>query len=79
MTADPEEDKDEIKELIDEALKYIKWSLEGSTGAGLLPEQVNKFTGRPAWAIPLCWSCALMLDNIMQLDEIQKKLDDNSE
>ncbi len=67
-------EKEEMKTLTNDALKYIKWSLKGTTGAGMLPEQVNKYTGRPAWAIPLSWSCALMLDNILLLDKLQKKL-----
>jgi hypothetical protein len=45
----------------------------------MLPEQVNKYSGRPAWAIPLCWSCALMLDNILLLDKIEKKLNSSKE
>lgn len=61
------------------ALKYIQWSLKGTTSAGMLPEQVNKYSGRPAWAIPLCWSCALMLDNILLLDKIEKKLNSSKE
>ncbi|WP_319507121.1 glycoside hydrolase family 15 protein [uncultured Methanolobus sp.] len=67
-------EKEELQTLQNDALKYINWSLKGATGAGMLPEQVNKYTGRPAWAIPLCWSCALMLDNILLLDKLQKKL-----
>jgi oligosaccharide amylase len=61
----------EFNRLVIEALKYIRWALKGRTGAGMLPEQVNKYTGRPSWAIPLCWSCALMLDNITILDELK--------
>jgi oligosaccharide amylase len=64
----------EHRKLTHDALKYIQWSLKGTTSAGMLPEQVNKYTGRPAWAIPLCWSCALMLDNILLLDKIQRKI-----
>jgi len=70
-------EKDELKTLINDALKYIRWSLKGTTGAGMLPEQVNKYTGMPAWAIPLSWSCALMLDNVMLLDKLQKNLDND--
>ena len=67
-------EKKEHMTFIHDALRYIQWSLKGTTCAGMLPEQVNRHTGRPAWAIPLCWSCALMLDNILLLDRIQKKL-----
>ena len=72
---DNDSDKDELRTLTNDALKYIKWSLKGATGAGMLPEQVNKDTGRPAWAIPLSWSCALLLDNVMLLDKLQKSLE----
>ncbi|MBN2110853.1 MAG: glucan 1,4-alpha-glucosidase [Methanosarcinaceae archaeon] len=58
----------EWKTMATGALEYILWSLRGTTCAGMLPEQVNKYTGRPAWAIPLSWSCALMLQNIILLD-----------
>jgi len=67
---DDQESQHKQQQLIDSAVEYIRWALKGTTGPGLLPEQVDRFTGRPAWAIPLGWSCALMLDNIMLLDEI---------
>lgn len=71
---DTEKGHEELRSLMHDAFKYIIWSLKGATGAGMLPEQVNKYTGRPAWAIPLCWSCALMLDNVLLLDRLQNKL-----
>ncbi|MCQ6962287.1 glycoside hydrolase family 15 protein [Methanolobus chelungpuianus] len=57
-----------------EALEYIRWALRGATSTGLLPEQVNRHTGEPAWAIPLSWSCALMLENLIVLDELDNAL-----
>ncbi|MDY0385735.1 MAG: glucan 1,4-alpha-glucosidase [Methanolobus sp.] len=75
---DKDNGKEEIKTLTNAALKYIQWSLKGATGAGMLPEQVNKYTGSPAWAIPLGWSCALMLDNILLLDKLLKKRSDKN-
>jgi oligosaccharide amylase len=74
-----ETENKEHRRLTHDALKYIQWSLNGTTSAGMLPEQVNKYTGRPAWAIPLCWSCALMLDNILLLDKIQRQLNASAE
>ena len=62
--------KIEQQQLIDRAFEYIKWALKGTTKAGLIPEQVDRFNGQPAWAIPLGWSCALMLDNINLVEEI---------
>jgi len=72
-----EEEKDQYEEtrkkLTEEGIKFLKWTLAGTTSAGLLPEQVDKSTGRPAWAIPLGWSCSLMLDNILLLDKICRR------
>jgi oligosaccharide amylase len=72
-----EEEKDLYEEtrkkLIEEGIKFLKWTLAGTTSAGLLPEQVDKSTGKPAWAIPLGWSCSLMLDNILLLDKICRR------
>ncbi len=65
------ENEERVQQLVKDATNYIKWALKGTTSTGLLPEQVDKFNGHPAWAIPLGWSCALMLDNIRLLDEIQ--------
>ena len=62
-----------MKELTDEGIKFLKWALAGATSTGLLPEQVDKSTGKPAWAIPLGWSGSLMLDNILLLDKICRR------
>nr|WP_304364365.1 glycoside hydrolase family 15 protein [Methanosarcina sp. KYL-1] len=62
-----------------EGIKFLKWSLAGATSAGLLPEQVDKSSGGPAWAIPLGWSCSLMLDNILLLDKICRRKAGNIE
>ncbi|MDG6243811.1 MAG: glycoside hydrolase family 15 protein [Methanolobus sp.] len=72
VTCCDKKEEEEMGTLINDALKYIRWSLKGSTDAGMLPEQVNKYTGKPAWAIPLSWSCALMLDNVLLLDKLRK-------
>ncbi|QLC49606.1 glucan 1,4-alpha-glucosidase [Methanolobus zinderi] len=66
------EKNNEREMLTTKALEYIRWSVRGTTSSGMLPEQVNKHSGRPAWAIPLCWSCALMLENIILLDELSR-------
>jgi oligosaccharide amylase len=59
-----------VEDLTNEGIKCLKWALAGATSTGLLPEQVDKSTGKPAWAIPLGWSGSLMLDNILLLDKI---------
>jgi glucoamylase len=45
----------------DKAKKYFEWSLKSRTELGLLPEQVSKEDGKPAWVIPLTWSHAMFV------------------
>ena len=42
-----------------EAENLIRWAEQNSAATGLLPEQVNKYTGGPAWVLPLNWSHAM--------------------
>ncbi|MDM7918203.1 MAG: glycoside hydrolase family 15 protein [Methanosarcina sp.] len=64
---------EEAKKLTSEGIKCLRWALAGATSTGLLPEQVDKSTGKPAWAIPLGWSGSLMLDNIILFDKICRR------
>ncbi len=41
------------------AKEYLFWAVNGKTELGLLPEQVNRETGKPDWVIPLTWSHAM--------------------
>lgn len=59
---------------IERALEYLRWSLKCTTSPGLFPEQVNKHTGRPVWAIPLGWSNSLFIDNILLLNTLDKNM-----
>ncbi|HEY3360468.1 MAG TPA: glycoside hydrolase family 15 protein [Methanosarcina sp.] len=68
-----------VKKLTSEGIKCLKWALAGATSTGLLPEQVEQSTGKPAWAIPLGWSGSLMLDNILLLDKICREKAGNHE
>lgn len=55
------------------AREYFWWAVRGTTDQGLLPEQIDKFTGRPAWVIPLTWSHAmfvLVLDRLLEAGEL---------
>ncbi|MBP2030684.1 oligosaccharide amylase [Methanohalophilus levihalophilus] len=65
------ENKHERDVMVNKAVEYIMWSVKGATDTGLLPEQVDGESGRPAWAIPLSWSCALMVNNAILLDELE--------
>lgn len=51
------------------ALNYFEWAVKSQTELGLLPEQVDRETGKPAWVIPLTWSHAmfvLVLDGLLK-------------
>lgn len=57
----------------DRAREYLNWAVKSATEQGLLPEQVDKESGRPAWVIPLTWSHAmfvLVIDGLIQEGEI---------
>ncbi|OGO81550.1 MAG: glycoside hydrolase [Clostridiales bacterium GWC2_40_7] len=43
------------------AREYFYWAAGCRTQLGLLPEQADKETGKPAWVIPLTWSHAMFV------------------
>lgn len=43
------------------ALHYLQWAESNSSPAGLLPEQVHRNDGGPAWVLPLNWSHAMYI------------------
>lgn len=52
----------------EKAKEYFDWAIKGTTEQGLLPEQIGRATGKPAWVIPLTWSHAmfvLVLDGLI--------------
>src|SRR5690606_4526920 len=42
-----------------EAKSLLDWAIAHRTETGLLPEQVHKDNGSPAWVVPLTWSHAM--------------------
>ena len=57
----------------DKAKEYFWWAVKGTTKQGLLPEQIDKISGQPAWVIPLTWSHAmfvLVLDGLLKAGEL---------
>lgn len=56
----------------DRALSRLKWAVDNQTSLGLLPEQVDRETGEPAWAVPLAWSHAMFLLLTVMLSESRK-------
>lgn len=43
------------------ASEYLRWAEANSSPAGLLPEQVHRHEGGPAWVLPLNWSHAMYI------------------
>lgn len=50
-----------------QAAKLLEWAVEHQTHSGLLPEQIDKETGKPAWVIPLTWSHAMLVLTVLEL------------
>jgi len=49
------------------AWEYLNWAVNARTNLGFLPEQVDKYTGKPAWIIPLTWSHAMFVLVLLEL------------
>ncbi len=52
-----------------EAKKLFKWVVDHATDLDLLPEQIDKITGRPAWVLPLTWSHAMFILTVLEMKE----------
>lgn len=53
----------------DEAKKHLDWAIAHRTETGLLPEQIHKENGSPAWVVPLTWSHAMFILAVFMLAE----------
>lgn len=49
------------------AAELVEWVLFHQTKVGLLAEQIDKETGKPAWIIPLTWSHAMLILTVQLL------------
>ncbi|OPA76343.1 glycoside hydrolase family 15 [Paenibacillus selenitireducens] len=54
---------------IDEAKALLHWVIDHQTATGLLPEQVDRETGKTAWVVPLTWSHAMFILAVHMLAE----------
>lgn len=50
------------------ALQYFNWALKHRNKLDLLPEQVDKYLGKPIWALPLAWSHAMFILALFSLE-----------
>nr|BAA97041.1 glucoamylase TGA [Thermoactinomyces vulgaris]BAB40639.1 glucoamylase TGA [Thermoactinomyces vulgaris] len=55
---------------IKKALNHLKWVVDHRTDLDLLPEQVDRETGKAAWVVPLTWSHAMFVLTVLDLLEI---------
>jgi len=51
------------------AVHYFHWAVKHRSHLDLLAEQVDKFSGRPAWALPLAWSHAMFILAVFFLED----------
>ncbi|AVX19731.1 oligosaccharide amylase [Carboxydocella sporoproducens DSM 16521] len=51
------------------AKELLYWAVDHQTATGLLPEQVDRETGQPAWVVPLTWSHAMLVLTVLDLLE----------
>jgi oligosaccharide amylase len=54
---------------LDEAKALLHWVIDHQTATGLLPEQVDRETGKTAWVVPLTWSHAMFILAVHMLAE----------
>jgi glucoamylase len=43
------------------AVQLLDWAVDHRTRLDLLPEQIDRDTGEPAWVVPLAWSHAMYI------------------
>ncbi|OCA81496.1 hypothetical protein A8F94_21705 [Bacillus sp. FJAT-27225] len=53
----------------EKARDYLEWSVIHANHLGLLPEQIDKRTGDPAWVMPLTWSHAMFVLTVVALEK----------
>jgi GH15 family glucan-1,4-alpha-glucosidase len=52
---------------LDRPLELIRWALARALPSGVLPEQINPFTGEALSVLPLTWSHATLVDALIDL------------
>lgn len=63
----------EIKDL-EKALELINWAADCSLETGIMPEQIDSFTGEPLSVAPLTWSHSEFVDTVTQYQEKKVQL-----
>lgn len=62
---------------LEDTKKYLLWVVRNASSSGILPEQLNPFTGEPISTAPLTWSHAEYVSTVIQYMEKLKELKGN--
>jgi GH15 family glucan-1,4-alpha-glucosidase len=68
-------EKAENREELEEAKEYMHWTCENSLDTGLLPEQVDPFTGEGKSVAPLTWSHATFIETALMYSKQKEELE----
>ncbi|MFD3158154.1 glycoside hydrolase family 15 protein [Haloimpatiens sp. FM7330] len=55
---------------VNEVDKLVKWAVNHKTPLNLLPEQIDKESGKTAWVVPLTWSHAMFILTAIEICKI---------
>jgi len=66
--------KSKTIEELSEALEIIKWLMKNSLSTGVMPEQIDPYSGKPLSVSPLTWSHSEFVDLVMNYVDKYKKL-----
>ena len=58
---------------IEKGKELFLWAAKHTTNLGFLPEQIDKFSGEPAWVMQLAWSHAMFIIVLDKLKKISKE------
>ncbi|MBE5812287.1 MAG: glycoside hydrolase [Clostridiales bacterium] len=58
---------------IEKGKELFVWAVKHTTNLGFLPEQIDKFSGEPAWVMQLAWSHAMFIIVLDKLKKISKE------
>ncbi len=64
----------ETQEDLEKAQKWMHWTCDNSLETGLLPEQVDPFTGEPKSVAPLTWSHSTFIETSVMFDQKREEL-----
>ena len=67
----------ENEDELEEAKEYMHWTCENSLSTGLLPEQVDPFTGEGKSVAPLTWSHTTFIETALMYSEKKKELSED--